>query len=248
MFSNRYIFLYSTVMVIIVAALLSSTALLLKPRQDKNMTIAKIQGILAALNVEATMQNAEELYARYIKAELAIDQDGKVAGLYRNGKFEQGSVRAFDLDLKKELYNKKMGNPFLSPLYIAELNGATVFIVPMRGVGLWGPLYGNIAFGPDFNEVVGAAFSHDKETPGLGAEIETKEFGNQLIGKKIFDDAGNFTSILVVKGGVSMLDPAMQIHGVDAISGGTITSNGVSEMLRNCLENYLSYIKTNVKL
>lgn len=248
MFSNRYIFLYSTFMVVVVAALLSSTALLLKPRQDKNLTIAKIQGILAALNIEATMENAEELYAKYIKSELTVDQNGQVASLYQNGKLEKGTTRAFELDLKKELYNKKMKKPFVSPLYIAEVEGKTIYIVPLRGVGLWGPLYGNIAFGPDFNEIVGAAFAHDKETPGLGAEIDRRAFGDQLIGKKIFDETGNFKSILVVKGGVGMLEPAMQIHGVDAISGGTITSNGVTVMLRDCLENYLSYIKNNIKI
>lgn len=248
MFSNRYIFIYSTVMVILVAALLSSTALILKPRQDKNLTINKIQRILAALNIEATMENAEELYGKYIKSEVVIDQDGNIAGIYRNGKAEKGSVRAFDVDLKKELYAKKMKKPFLSPLYIAEVNGKTIYIVPLRGVGLWGPLYGNIAFGPDFNEVIGAAFMHDKETPGLGAEIDRKAFSDQMIGKKIFGANGEFQSIRVIKGGPAMLEPAMQIHGVDAISGGTITSNGVSAMLRDCLENYLTYIKNNIKV
>jgi Na+-transporting NADH:ubiquinone oxidoreductase subunit C len=235
-------------MVIIVAALLSTTALLLKSRQDKNMTIAKIQGILAALNVQTTMEDAETLYAKFITSELVIDQDGQVAGVYRNGAMEKGTMRAFDLDLKAELHRKKMGEPFHSPLYVAEVDGKVIYIVPLRGVGLWGPLYGNIAFGEDFNEILGAAFSHDKETPGLGAEIDRQEFSNQLIGKKIFDETGRFNSILVVKGGASMLDPVLQIHGVDAISGGTITSNGVADMLKNCLENYLLYIKNNVKI
>lgn len=248
MFSNRYIFIYSTVMVIVVAALLSSTALLLKPRQDKNLTIAKIQGILSALNISATMEDAEALYGKYIKSELTIDQNGQVAGVFKDGKFESGNIRAFNIDLKVEINNKKAGKPFMSPLYVAEVDGKTIYIVPMRGVGLWGPLYGNIAFGSDFNEIIGAAFSHDKETPGLGAEIDRKAFSDQLIGKKIFDEAGTFRSILVVKGGAGMLDPAMQIHGVDAISGGTITSNGVTDMMRNCLENYLTYIKTNMKI
>jgi len=243
MFSNRYIFIYSTVMVIIVAVLLSTTAMLLQPRQQENITIANIRGILAAVNIEATSDNAEELYRQFIKTELAIDQDGQIASVYRNGMLEEGEVRPFNIDLKKELYNKKMGNPFLSPLFIAEIEGDTLYIVPMRGVGLWGPLYGNIAFGPDFNEIVGADFSHDKETPGLGAEISEKEFSNQFIGKMIFDDAGKFNSVMVVKGGPSTLTLALQIHGVDAISGGTITSNGVNDMIENCLENYMSYIQ-----
>ncbi|TSA27255.1 MAG: NADH:ubiquinone reductase (Na(+)-transporting) subunit C [Bacteroidetes bacterium] len=246
MFSNRYIFIYSSVMVIIVAALLSTTSLLLQPRQQKNKTIAKIQGMLAAMNVEATFNDAEELYATYVKTELAIDQDGEVVGIYRNGTLEKGTVRPFDIDLKKELYNKKMGRPFLIPLFIAENHSNTMYVVPLRGVGLWGPLYGNITFGPGFDVVVGAQFSHDKETPGLGAEISTNEFASQFIGKKILDDNGRFTSIKVVKGGAATLPADQQVHGVDAISGGTITSNGVNTMLADCLENYMSYIQKNI--
>lgn len=243
MFSNRYIFIYSSVMVIIVAVLLSTTSLLLQPRQQKNRTIAKIQGMLAAMNVEATFDQAEKLYGQYVKTEIAIDQDGGVAGIYRNGILEKGTLRPFDIDLKKELYNKKMGKPFVIPLFIAEINGDTMFVVPLRGAGLWGPLYGNITFGPGFDVVVGAQFSHDKETPGLGAEIDTRDFAGQFIGKRILDDNGRFTSIRVVKGGAAILPADQQVHGVDAISGGTITSNGVSAMLADCLENYMSYIQ-----
>ena len=245
MFSNRYIFIYSAVMVIIVAALLSLTALLLQPRQEKNLTIANIQGILAAINVQATPEKAEETYKSIIRTELAIDQDGQVAGEYRDGKLVKGGVRPFNIDLKKELHNKSQGAPFIVPLYIAEHEGKTLYIVPLRGVGLWGPLYGNIAFGPDFNEVVGASFTHDKETPGLGAEISTQEFGSQFTGKRIYDENGNFVSVKVVKGGIASLDPPLQVHGVDAISGGTITSMGVRDMLKNCLENYVIYRKNN---
>ena len=246
MFSNRYIFIYSTVMVIIVAAVLSSAAMFLQPRQERNMRIAKIQGILAAVNLEATAENAEQLYDQTIRSEIAINQDGEVVSVYQEGILVEGELRPFDVDLKKELYNKKMGEPFVSALYMADIDGEAVYIVPLRGTGLWGPVYGNIALGPDFNEIVGADFSHDKETPGLGAEIAYKEFSDQFIGKTIFDDAGNFVSVEVVKGGASTLPPERQIHGVDAVSGGTITSNGVTDMLQNCLENYVEYAKNNI--
>lgn len=246
MFSNRYIFIYSTVMVIIVAALLSTTAMMLQPFQEQNFAIAKIQGILASADIESTADDAEELYKDAIKEELIIDPEGNVISLYKNGAFETGEERAFDLNLKKELYNKKMGKPFKIPLYIAEIDGNITYIVPLLGKGLWGPVYGNIAFGTDFNKVVGADFGHDKETPGLGAEISTKEFAAQFIGKSIFDANGNFVSIAVVKGGASTLPNDRQIHGVDAVSGGTITSNSVTDMLDDCLENYVSYIKKNI--
>jgi len=247
MFSNRYIFIYSSVMVIIVAVVLSLTAILLQPRQEKNLTIAKIQGILAALNVTATPEDAEELYAQYVSTELAVDQDGQVVSIYQDGTLEKGDIRPFMIDLKKALYSKKMKEPFVVPLYIAENKGDTFYIVPMRGTGLWGPVYGNIAFTSNFHEIAGAFFTHDKETPGLGAEISTSEFSSQFIGKKIFNDAGDFVSVKVVKGGIAMMAPDQRIHGVDAISGGTITSNAVSAMLKNCLENYLVYIHNNIK-
>ncbi len=125
---------------------------------------------------------------------------------------------------------------------MAEKNGEKMFIIPLLGKGLWGPVYGNLALAGDFNTVTGATFGHDKETPGLGAEIEQDFFEEQFIGKKILDDNGKFVSIQVVKGGAKMLPANQQIHGVDAISGGTITSNGVSDMLKSNLENYIGYI------
>ncbi len=84
------------------------------------------------------------------------------------------------------------------------------------------------------------------ETPGLGAEISTAIFQDQFPGKTIFDDGYNFKSIKVVKGGVVTLPQSEQIHGVDGISGGTITSNAVDEMIKDCLENYVPYIKKNI--
>jgi Na+-transporting NADH:ubiquinone oxidoreductase subunit C len=90
--------------------------------------------------------------------------------------------------------------------------------------------------------VVGVTFGHKGETPGLGAEISTDIFTDQFPSKKIFDENGNFKSIVVVKGSVSNsnINPA---HGVDGISGGTITSNGVSAMINDGLENYVTYFK-----
>ncbi len=242
MYSNSYVFRYAAIMVLLVAAVLSAAALVLKPAQDRNIAVAKMQGILAAAHIEATAKNAEELYAGSITEEIVIDKSGEVTSLYRNGQFETGDTRAFSVDLKKELYNKATGKDFKLPIYVADKDGDRIYIIPLLGKGLWGPIYGNIALGGDFNTIKGATFGHDKETPGLGAEIELDFFENQFIGKKILDDAGNFTSVKVVKGGAAVLPPQQQIHGVDAISGGTITSNGVSDMLQSNLENYIGYI------
>jgi Na+-transporting NADH:ubiquinone oxidoreductase subunit C len=235
-------------MVILVAAVLSAVAMLLKPAQDKNVAIARMRFILESANVEATAENAIELFEKYVTEEEVISAEGEVVAIYKNGKFEKGETRAFDINLKEELYNKTKGKEYVLPLYIANVDGKKYFIFPLQGRGLWGQIYGNLALEEDLNTVGGAMFGHDKETPGLGAEIELPMFEHQFPGKKIFDNNGNFTSIKVLKGASKILIGEQLIHGVDAISGGTITSNGVSEMLQTNLENYLPYIQKQKQL
>lgn len=252
MFTNRYIFTYASIMVILVAAVLSTASMVLKPYQESNIRAEKIQGILISANIESDRAEAESLFDKYIVEELAIDIDGNIKSVYKNGKLEKGDVRPFDLNLKEQLRIErdaskgKTGATALFPLYIIEYNGNRMYIVPVRGVGLWGPIWGSMAFKSDFNTVAGAKFDHKAETPGLGAEISTNEFGAEFKDKAIFNKEHQFVSIAVVKGGVdnSNINP---LHGVDAISGGTITSNAVGDMLENCLKNYVQYIDKNIK-
>lgn len=244
MFTNRYIFIYSSVMVIIVAAILSSAAVILKPYQERNIAIAKIQGILMAAEIEATTENAESMFDQVILEELVINQDGKVTGRFSKGQLTDGDDRAFDLNLKSELYNKRQGKSYKVPLYIAEAEGEKIYIIPLLGKGLWGPIYGNIALKEDMNTIFGAEFGNDKETPGLGAEISERAFALQFLNKTIFNDAGKFVSITVKKGGVGTMPAVDRTHGVDAISGGTITSDAVTKMINNCLSNYVAYFKS----
>ena len=244
MYSNSYIFRYAAIMVIIAAAVLSTAAMLLKPFQEKNIAIDKMGGILTSANIpDVNSKNAIKLFNEYVTEEIVINQDGDVVDSYKGD--EMDKAKAFSIDMKKELYNKSKGLPFELPVYVIEKEGKKLYVVPLRGVGLWGPIWGNIAFADDMNTVVGATFDHKGETPGLGAEITTALFEDQFIGKTIFDKKGNFTSIEVVKGGVTKLPADQQIHGVDAISGGTITSNGVSDMIKNVLESYLPYFQKN---
>lgn len=107
----------------------------------------------------------------------------------------------------------------------------------LHGAGLWGPLWGYLSVDGDKNTVYGADFSHQGETPGLGAEISKPEFSNEFKGKKLFVD-GTFKSIAIVKPGKSV---AGQDY-VDGISGGTITSNGVGAMLFDSLSGYVKFL------
>jgi Na+-transporting NADH:ubiquinone oxidoreductase subunit C len=233
-------------MVIIAAALLSSAAMLLKPFQEKNMAIEKMGGILEAAGVHGiSTDEMIKSFNEYVTEEIVIDQNGKVVEEYKEGSKEKG--KAFTINLKEQYYNKSQGKPYELPLYVLNNKGKTIYIIPLLGTGLWGPIWGNIALKDDLNTVVGVYFDHKGETPGLGAEITTEAFRAPFAGKKIFDENGKFTSVLVVKGGVKKLPKNMQIHGVDAISGGTITSQGVDAMLKNVLESYIPYFEKHRK-
>jgi Na+-transporting NADH:ubiquinone oxidoreductase subunit C len=252
MFTNRYIFIYASVMVIIVAAILSSAASFLKPFQMQNVRTEKIMNILKSVSIETEKALADDTYNKYIVEEYTIGRNGEILSVFKNGELEKGDLRAFDINLKVELKKKadleagKSSEEPAFPLFVCEKEGKTFYVIPLLGSGLWGPVWGNLALEDDFNTVFGANFDHQGETPGLGAEISTPIFQDQFPGKTIFDDGYNFTSIKVVKGGVVTLPPEKQIHGVDGISGGTITSNGVDAMLYDCLENYVPYIKKQI--
>lgn len=211
-------------MVLIVALVLSSAAMILRPFQERNMRIEKMQNILASINIKASKTEAEQKFNQYI-----------VQSLVLNVKGDEVDGDAFDVDLQEE--NRKPIEERQLPLFVAQDNGTTFYIVPLRGNGLWGAIWGYVSLGPDLATIAGANFDHASETPGLGAEIADKEFEAQFAGKRIFDETGNFNPVRVIKGGAAAGD----LYAVDGISGGTITSNGVSNMLRNGLEGYVSY-------
>lgn len=225
-FSNTYIFTFSIIMVVVVALLLSMAAMQLKPFQDKNIEVEKKQNILASIRIKSTVKDAVDLYAKYITDSYVLNNKGE----------KQEGVDAFGVELKNEL-SKPAANRML-PVYVGTLDDKTnAYVMPLRGKGLWGPIWGYISLKPDFNTVYGAIFDHQGETPGLGAEISTKWFQEPFFGKTIFKDSTEFVSIKVLKGGAKKDDP----HAVDAISGGTITSKALEAMLDSCLIQYKPY-------
>ncbi|WPR70853.1 NADH:ubiquinone reductase (Na(+)-transporting) subunit C [Flavobacterium sp. NG2] len=230
--SNKATFLFSSVMVVVIAILLSVTAISLAPYQEKNIRIEKMKNILTSVSIATETAKTESAFNQYITKQIVLNNKGEEV---------TGSVTAFDIDLKKELDKAKTGktNEQLFPLFICNKDGKSFYIIPVRGKGLWGPIWGFISLESDMNTVYGASFGHKSETPGLGAEIETEKFQHQFVGKKIFDETGNFVSVTAIKGGAQ----PNNMHGVDAISGATITSKGVTEMFKRTLNNYIPYFK-----
>jgi len=227
--SNSYTFIFAVVMVVVVAAALAFTATTLKPLQAENVRQEKMQNILSTIGINVSRKEASEQFSGFVKQELALNSDGSV----------NKQVDAFKIELMKETKKPKEEQAF--PLYIAEKEGKTFYVIPLFGAGLWKEIWGYVALDSDKNTIVGASFDHAGETAGLGAEINQSWYEDQYIGKKILDDDNNFVSVKAVKGGAKAGD----IHAVDAISGGTITSDGVSDMVAERLENYLPYFKNN---
>lgn len=230
MHSNKYTFIYAIVISVITAVLLAFSAEGLKPFQDANIKLDTKTSILRCVR-EYTTDRAtiEKIYAAQVK-ELVVDSEGN----------EHADLSAPDIALKKE-FEKPLKERKL-PLYIfTGSDSKKRYIIPMQGVGLWGPIYGFISIEEDFNTVYGSFFSHKSETPGLGAEISERFFQDQFQGKKILDANNQFVSVHVVKKAAKVaIGPE---NRVDGISGGTITSNGTDQMLKKCIEPYLVYFE-----
>ncbi len=227
--SNGYTFMFAVIMVVVVAAVLAFAATSLQPTQQENVRKEKMQNILATVGITTDRDGAKELYDQYIIEEIALREDGSV----------DESVDAFKVDLAKEL--KKPVKDQIFPLYVAEVKGSKYYIVPLRGNGLWNAIFGYISLKDDINTIKGATFDHLGETPGLGAEITKEWFKKKFENERIYDSNGNLVGVSVVKGDI---DPSnKEDNKVDAISGATITGDGVSDMISERLKRYLPYFE-----
>lgn len=214
-------------MVIIVAAGLSLVYQGLRSKQDENIANDKKKQILASIRI-SPKDNAEipALYDKYIVDSYNVNSRGVKV---------KDNVAPFDVKIAEQL--KKSPEDRILPVFQAQTENGTKYILPLYGAGLWGPIWGYIAFDDNGDTIYGAYFSHQGETPGLGAEIEKPAFSDQFVGKNIFLN-GVFESIQVVKRGA---EPTSGDY-VYAISGGTITSKGVQTMLSKGLDPYSSFL------
>ncbi len=204
-FSNRYIFIYSAVLVVVAALILTVVSVSLKPLQTRNQQAETKQMILKTIGVEATRENADKLFDQYISV-----------GTYPSVRPDEATEE---------------GVHGSTPLQFYRYDGG--IIIPMRGTGLWGPIWGYLAL-DSTSTVVGAVFDHKGETPGLGGEIATDKFAARFIGKKMDTQAIHLAK------NADHSNP----YEVDAISGGTMTSNGVTAMLEKAYEDYSNLTST----
>lgn len=227
--SNIYTIVYAAVLVVLVGFGLSLIYQSLRPAQLDNIADDKKRQILSAALIHPEKgESIGDLYERHIKDSFCVNSKGDRLG---------DEYKAFDINAAEEV--KKPADERILPVYVCDTQNGIKYIVPVAGAGLWGPIWGYIAMDSNGDDIYGAYFSHESETPGLGAEIEKPQFSNQFEGKPIFGKNGEFESVQVVKKGHEPTDRAY----VNAVSGGTITSQGVQKMLANSLEPYTAFFK-----
>ena len=217
--SNSYTITYAAVMVVIVAFLLAFISSSLKEIQYKNVEQDTKKQILSAINV-TDVKDAEADFAKYEVKDMLMQADGTLAPY----------TDAFQVSYKGEIAEKRFH------VFECKVDGATKYILPIYGAGLWGPIWGYVALNDDKDSVYGVYFNHAGETPGLGAEITTPKFQAPFVGKKILENGE--VGLSVVKAG----KVAKPDYEVDGISGGTITSQGVDAMLKDCLKEYKPFL------
>lgn len=228
--SNSYTIIYASVLVLVVGVVLSVVYQALRPQQLENIADDTKKQILASARIVPTgEQNISELYSNHIKDSYIVNNKGQKI---------DGDMSAFDVSVSLE--SKKPADERLLPVFECTTDSGLKYILPVYGAGLWGPIWGYIAFDNNGDTIYGAYFAHAGETPGLGAEIEKPAFQSQFDGKDIFSKSGEFQSVAVVKVGKEPADQAW----VHAVSGGTITSQGVQKMLFNSLEPYSTFLKS----
>ncbi|CAM3515905.1 Na(+)-translocating NADH-quinone reductase subunit C [Aequorivita lipolytica] len=238
---NSYTVIFSVIMVVVVGSLLAGFASGLKPMIKANEKYEKQQNILYAMNVNDNegegdvvfipTDEVEAEFNKYIKKQLVIQGDDVTE-----------NDEAYLIDLKKEetkakdaSYKRKL------PLFVGEKDGKELYVIPVRGKGLWDAIWGFVAVDKTMT-VVGVYYDHKGETPGLGAEIKQRYFMDDFTGEK-FLHGEVFEGIKVAKGNNDPLNKDTEDNEVDALAGATITGDGVSAMLRKDIKLYVPYFK-----
>ncbi len=238
--NNLYTFKFITIITLVASFLLALASTQLKELQEFNVELDKKKNILKCVGKDVSLMNADEIIEEY---------QSNISNIVLNPK--GGIVSNVSSDNLESVQNKTTGqlNYFLDNIeYLPAYKSSNpeAFIIPISGKGLWSTLYGYLALEKDLNTVKGLTFYKHGETPGLGGEVEKKWFQNNFVGKKIFDQTGQLVSVKVVKGKANdVLAGEALNHGVDGISGATITSRGVSDFLKRDLLRYEPYMKNN---
>ncbi|MFA6592478.1 MAG: NADH:ubiquinone reductase (Na(+)-transporting) subunit C [Bacteroidales bacterium] len=245
--NNIYTIIYTTVVVILVAAILAFTSMALKPKQEANVKAEAISQMLTAAQFaeksELEALGNDKILSKYVESidkALIVNGKGEIVDSLDKAK----SQIYTESDLKAQNYLIKKGNAdaLRLPVFIFNKEGSKVTVIPCYGAGLWGPIWGYLAFNEDLTTFAGAYFDHASETPGLGAKIkDDPAFRAEFVGKTT--DLSEDRIFNIVKGGAK----EGQTNAIDAITGATMTSKGLDVAINLWLQAYKPYLESGVE-
>ena len=251
---NTYTVIYSTVLVILVAAILAFVAMSLQDKQNENVKIETITKVLTAAAQSDENISIDEttdvlgMYTDNIVDAFYVDGNGEVTGHMNMGKENVKDIQVpstSDLKKQNDILKKISGSKDSTgqaellkslnlPVFVFDINGKEVTVIPCYGAGLWGPIWGYVALASDGRTIEGAIFDHKGETPGLGAKIAEAPFYTSFRGKAF----GSGDVVFAVEKGKHEGEPEC----VDAISGATITSQALGKGINLWAKHYQPYL------
>jgi len=218
---------------LVCSAIISSAAVGLRDLQEANQKLDQQVKILAAANLLDDSKSIEEIFSSIIPKIINLNDgeyDNEIdQSLYDETDFARDINTSIKLTSEQDIAILKRRENYQKVYLHYKNETLSAVILPVRGYGLWGTLYGYLAVEPDFQTIIGLEFFKHKETPGLGAEVDNPKWKSQWKGKKMFSTEGNVL-ISVIKGSVDKQSVSAN-YQVDGLSGATITSNGVSNLL-----------------
>lgn len=228
--------LVTVLLCVICSVVVSAAAVLLKPMQVANKDQDRKSNILAAAGISDPSKSVDELFeqitTRYVdlKSGHFVDEPTPNYDASKAAKDpELGRTLPGDIDTASIKYQANV-----MPVYLVEDDAGNLqkLILPVHGYGLWSTLYGFLALQGDLNTVVGLGFYSHAETPGLGGEVDNPLWKALWPGKKVYSEGDTTTPVIgLIKGGVDASDPDAE-YKVDALSGATLTSNGVTHLIQ----------------
>ena len=255
---NSYTIIFAIAMVAVVGSLLAYTASSLAPNIDENRRMEKQQNILYAMGVNdnegegditfVSTDKVAEMFKTNVSEQLVLEiKDGQIIKEMTAQEFKDANngMEPYLIDIKKEQTKYKNGESRFLPLFEGKQGDKTVYVIPIRGKGLWDAIWGYVAVDKDMI-VRGTFFDHAGETPGLGANIKQRYFMDDFYGERLLKEAGVFKGITVAKGNNDPKNETKDDYEVDALAGSTITGDGVTAMIKTDLRLYLPFFK-NIK-
>lgn len=249
--SIKKTFIVATVLCIVCSVIVSSAAVMLKPMQTANKALDFKRNILMAAGMYDESKSIDDMFeqisVKVVNLETGEFTDDVEAGKYDQRKASKDPAVSESLDKKTDIAGLGRLEKY-SYVYIVEDSngGIEKLVLPIRGYGLWSTLRGFVALKSDLNTVIGLGYYEHGETPGLGGEVDNPSWKAKWEGKKVYG-ADNEVLLSVIKGSVSSDTPNAE-HKVDGLSGATLTSDGVDNMIKFWLgENGFASFLANLK-